>query len=174
MTDESTSEAPEQAEASQEEVSESVETPVVEDNQEEVQEEAQAEETDLVEQALLKEKELKEKLEALEIDSDNVFERNAALEKKLEDAQKLADLEAKNKEMESRLEGIKRKSITDSLKLNDKMKDLVGRMSFEDLQIYAENAPKQRTILDEKNPGSGESDLVKKFNKEQNKGRILP
>jgi hypothetical protein len=127
---------------------------------------------DLVAQALEKEKALKEQLEALNTDSENVFERNAILEKKLEDAQKLAELEAKNKEMEGQLETIKRKSITDSLKLNSEMREFADGLSFDQLQVFAKNAPKMKTILQQKNDVSKENDIVKEFNKQHNKSRI--
>ena len=124
---------------------------------EEVQE-PDAGQPDLVADALAEQARLKEELEALKTAESNVFEQNALLQAELEDAKKLAKMAEENKDLQSQLEGIKRKAITDSLNLNDKMSEFVNGLSFEQLQTYAENAPRRKTILDEKNNGAESSD----------------
>jgi len=181
MSDEATTEAPE-AEATQEEVPASVETPAIEENQEEVQkqtpEESQAVDEDLYDKARQQNESLKAELKEIEESDDNVFAQNESLKKKIEDAKRIREVSEENAKLQAELNGIKKAALIEEMQGNGQltvaMGDWAEEQGYEGLQQYAKIAPKHKTILHEINKSSGETDIAKQFNEEQNRGRILP
>jgi hypothetical protein len=160
------------------EVVESAEEPEVQET-EEVQEVEEAVEPDIVSQALEEQKRLKEELAAL-AETDNVFEQNEALRKKLEEAKKAQELEVENQKLLAELEGIKKNSLINGMmadgRLNNGLKEWADGLTYDQLQAFAEKAPKLRNVLNEKNNSerneSGLTPIMAKFQKEQNRARV--
>jgi len=177
MSDEQTqTEAPETTETVEEvqeaTMEEVVDTATTGNETQETESTSDEEKPDLVADAVAENKRLSEEIEALKSSSTNAFEENANLKAELADAQKAAELATENQELKAKLESIKRDAITASLGLTDKMAEFVDSLTFEQLQVYAENAPKRKTILDEKN-SNVLSTKAQDFLKVHNKSRIM-
>ena len=142
--------------------------------------ETEEEPSDLVSEALAEQERLKAELEALKTQEGNVFEENAKLKAELEEAQKAADLAKENDNLKAQLEGIKRDSLTKQLiaqgAITKDMEEWADGLSFDQLQAFADKAPKRKTILDQKNNGAEDKTplmAMQEWKKTQNKSRIM-
>lgn len=154
---------------------EAEEAPAEEEPVEEV-DEIQSED-DMVAQAMRENEELKKQLEELKNSQTNVFEQNEALKAELENQEKLAKVAEENAQLQAQLDGIKRKSLIESLvakgSLNNDLREWAEALPFESLQEFAKHAPKAKTILDQKNEGTEPDKEMEEWKKEQNRSRIL-
>ena len=158
------------------EATEAVEPEPVEVSEEVVEPEQEAK-TDLVTDAMRKNEELKAQLEELKNSNANVFEENEVLKVELEQQEKLVEIAKENAEMKGQLEAIKRNSIVEQLiasgSINEKLRAWSDRMSFDDLQEFAEHAPKIKTILQETNNGVIADEDMKSWHEKESKSRII-
>lgn len=133
---------------------------------------------DMVAKALRENEALKKQLEDIRNNDANVFEQNEALKAELASQEKLLKIAKENEELQQQLDGIKRKSLIDSLitrgSLNNELKDWAGRLPMKDLEEFASHAPKVKTILDQTNEHLTKADQdMEAWRKQQQKSRII-
>lgn len=135
-------------------------------------------EDDMVTRAMRENEELRKQLEDLKNSQTNVFEQNEALKAELANQEKLMKIAEENAALQAQLDGIKRKSLIESLvargSLNNDLRTWAEALPFDSLQEFAKHAPKVKTILQEKNGDVSEADKdMEEWKKSQQRSRII-